>query len=197
MELAGFFCGIVRAGRSCCSTPVRVITPHPFFPRPRPSLPQAFSDPARAQFLLARKTMEINPRHPIIAELNSRAEADAEGAGGEDTADLARLLYDTALLNSGFAIDDAKDFAGRMYRLMRAGLKLESLELLPEVELPPEVRDLELYVVMGLHIGSNSQTCALAGQSLSSTPIAHYYYYCAGSRPDFISAQHKHLLFFR
>ena len=104
---------------------------------------QAFSDPSKAQYLLARKTMEINPRHPIIAELNARAEAEAEaGAADEETTDLANVLYDTALLSSGFSIDDAPDFATRMYRLMKAGLKLESLASLPEAELPAEVRAL-------------------------------------------------------
>ena len=98
---------------------------------------QAFSDPDRAKFLVARKTMEINPRHPIIAELKARAEADPEGKD-EESKDVARLLFDTALLNSGFGIDDNKDFATRMYRLMKSGLKLDSLELLPEVELAPE-----------------------------------------------------------
>ena len=119
---------------------------------------QAFSDPTRAQFLLARKTMEINPRHPIIVELNTRAAADPE-AESEDTKDLARLLYDTALLNSGFAIDDAKEFAGRMYRLMRAGLKLESLELLPEIEVAPEVSFLRAHVTVQCSSASRSLTC--------------------------------------
>jgi len=103
---------------------------------------QAFSDPERAKFLLARKTMEINPRHPIISELKARAEADPE-VKNEDTQDIARLLFDTALLNSGFSIDDNKDFATRMYRLMKSGLKLDSLELLPEEELPAEEEEEE------------------------------------------------------
>lgn len=98
---------------------------------------QAFSDPDRAKFLLARKTMEINPRHPIIAELKARAEADPEGTNVE-TRDVARLLFDTALLNSGFAIDDAEDFTTRMYRLIKTGLKVDSLDLLPEIEVPAD-----------------------------------------------------------
>jgi heat shock protein beta len=96
---------------------------------------QAFADPGRAAYLISKKTMEINPRHPIIAQLNQLAEGDEES---EDAKDIARLLYDTALLNSGFAMDDPKDFAVRMYRLMRTGLKLDSLELLPELEVPAE-----------------------------------------------------------
>merc|ERR1711988_1103108 len=64
---------------------------------------QAFSDPSRAQYMNSQKTMEINPRHPIIAELNRQVEQSPES---EETADTAWLLYDTALLQSGFAQDD-------------------------------------------------------------------------------------------
>lgn len=94
---------------------------------------QAFADQSRTAFMVSKKTMEINPRHPIVAALAERAEADPEAAS-EDAKDIARLLFDTALLNSGFTMDDPKDFAARMYRLMRTGLSINSLDLLPEVE---------------------------------------------------------------
>merc|ERR1711975_122813 len=96
---------------------------------------QAFSDPSRAQYMSSQKVMEINPRHPIIAELNRQVEEDPEA---QETADTAWLLYDTALLQSGFAQDDVDAFALRMYRTMRGALKLESLELEPEVDVPEE-----------------------------------------------------------
>ncbi len=100
---------------------------------------QAFADPSKATHLISRKTMEINPRHPIIAELKRRAaEIEGEADTTDETADLAKLLYDTALLNSGFAMDDPQDFSARMYRLMKSGLNLNSLDLEPEIALPPE-----------------------------------------------------------
>lgn len=101
---------------------------------------QAFADPSRAQYLTSKKTMEINPRHPIISELNKRV---AEDADDEETKDLAMSLYDTAMLNSGFALDDNKEFAQRMYRLLKSGLSLESLELEPEIEVPEEPEEEE------------------------------------------------------
>merc|ERR1712146_291971 len=63
---------------------------------------QAFSDPSRAQYMNSQKTMEINPRHPIIAELLNKVETETDS---EETAYTAWLLYDTALLQSGFAHD--------------------------------------------------------------------------------------------
>lgn len=98
---------------------------------------QAFADPSKAGFMASKKVMEINPRHPIIVALKDRAAK--EGADeDQDTKDIAKLLYDTALLNSGFSMEDPKEFASRMYRLMKSGLSLENLELVPEMELPAE-----------------------------------------------------------
>merc|ERR1711916_91430 len=94
---------------------------------------QAFADTKRSQYLVSKKTMEINPRHPIVIELQKRATENAED---QDTKDLAELLYDTALLNSGFQMEDTKGFASRMYKLFKAGLSLETLDLAPEIEVP-------------------------------------------------------------
>ena len=101
---------------------------------------QAFSDPARAQYMSSQKVMEINPRHPIIAELNRQVEEDPEA---QETADTAWLLYDTALLQSGFAQDDVDAFALRMYRTMKGALNLDSLELEEEIEVPEEEEEEE------------------------------------------------------
>merc|ERR1711871_1247925 len=94
---------------------------------------QAFADTKRSQYLVSKKTMEINPRHPIVIELQKRATENAED---QDTKDLAELLFDTALLNSGFQMEDTKGFAGRMYKLFKAGLSLDTLDLAPEIEVP-------------------------------------------------------------
>merc|ERR1712006_51240 len=90
---------------------------------------QAFSDPSRAQYMSSQKVMEINPRHPIIAELNRQVEEDPEA---QETADTAWLLYDTALLQSGFAQDDVESFSSRMFRTMKSSLTIDSLDLQEE-----------------------------------------------------------------
>ena len=96
---------------------------------------QAFADNKRTQYLVSKKTMEINPRHPIVVELLKRSEESPEDS---DTKDLAWILHDTALLNSGFPVSDAKQFSGRMYRMLKNGLALDSLDLVPEIEVPEE-----------------------------------------------------------
>jgi len=96
---------------------------------------QTMGDTERLKFMAAKKVMEVNPRHPIIAEL---AKKTGSGGEGESLArDLAWLLFDVSRLNSGFDIEKPKDFSDRMYRLMKSGLDLDSLDLLPEAELPP------------------------------------------------------------
>lgn len=57
----------------------------------------------------SRKILEINPSHPIVKELLERVkDADKEDKESED---LAKLLTETALINSGFALVSNNDFA--------------------------------------------------------------------------------------
>jgi len=98
---------------------------------------QAFANVDKGQALLAKKTLEVNPRHPIIVALKERANVDAEATGAAaDVADIARLLYEAALLNSGFSLEDTRAFAGRVSRMVGSAMKLESLDLVPEITLP-------------------------------------------------------------
>merc|ERR1712196_60592 len=102
---------------------------------------QAFSDSKRSSYLFSKKTMEINPRHPIIVELNKRV-SDGDEAS-QEVKDLALVLLDTAMINSGFAMEDAGQFSQRMYRVMQSGLGLESLELEDHVEIVEEAESVE------------------------------------------------------
>jgi len=98
---------------------------------------QTFSNPEAVKQMTASRTLELNPRHPIIVELNALAKSDPDA---ETTKDLAWLLYDTALLNSGFAQTETELFAQRMYRTIANSLNVKSMELVDEieVELPEE-----------------------------------------------------------
>ena len=108
----------------------------PLFARPLLQA-QAFADPSKAAFLASRKTLEVNPRHPLIAAMATQAAADPQAINA-DTRDLVNILYDAALLNSGFQIDDAKDFSSRIFRVIKTGLKIDSFDLLPPIDVPVE-----------------------------------------------------------
>merc|ERR1712196_521504 len=87
---------------------------------------QAFSDQQKQNYMGAQKTFEINPRHPIMVELNQMI---FEKKTPEIVEDTAWLLYDTAILQSGFAQDDVEEFSKRMFRTMKESLDLDSLDL--------------------------------------------------------------------
>ena len=62
---------------------------------------QALGDAERASYMKGKRILEINPHHPLITELKQRFEADKDSS---TTASLASLLYETALLESGFQV---------------------------------------------------------------------------------------------
>lgn len=80
---------------------------------------QALSDDSRASYMRGKKTLEINPRHPLIKTLRDRAAAEPED---ESVKDLATVLYETAMLESGFTFDTPADFAGRLFKLVRKNM---------------------------------------------------------------------------
>ncbi|ETN22883.1 hypothetical protein, variant [Phytophthora nicotianae INRA-310] len=84
--------------------------------------------------------LELNPRHPIVSKLNELMVSDPEK---EETKDLAWLLYDTALINSGFDMTDTTQFSTRVHRIMKSSMGIDSLELEPEIEVPEEEQEVD------------------------------------------------------
>lgn len=101
---------------------------------------QTFANPEILKTMVASKTLELNPRHPIIAELNKRVKEDPEN---DATKNLAFLVYDTALLVSGFAHDDVDSFSDRMIKSLASNLELKSLELTEELVVQEEEEEEE------------------------------------------------------
>lgn len=62
-----------------------------------------------------------------------------EDPDADETADMAWLLYDSALAASGFQVDDTEAFSSRVHRAMAKTLNLSSMELLEEADIPDEV----------------------------------------------------------
>ena len=101
---------------------------------------QTFADPTAMQQMSASRTLELNPRHPIIVELNKLVENSPDE---DETKDLAWLMYDTALLSSGFNQQDTELFSARMHRTIAKSLNLESMELAEEIEVEVEEEEEE------------------------------------------------------
>jgi molecular chaperone HtpG len=83
---------------------------------------QALRDANAGQYMASKKTMEVNPTHPIIVTLRQKAEEDR---GDTTVKDLIWLLYDTSLLTSGFSLGEPATFANRIHRLIKMGLEIQ------------------------------------------------------------------------
>ena len=82
---------------------------------------QTLSDANKQAYMRGKRVLEINPRHPIIKELRERVVKDSEDESVKQT---AQLIYQTALMESGFISNDPKDFASRIYSTVKSSLNI-------------------------------------------------------------------------
>ncbi|KAF5771519.1 Endoplasmin [Helianthus annuus] len=102
---------------------------------------QTLSDASKQAYMRGKRVLEINARHPIIKELRERVVKNPEDASVKTT---AQLMYQTALMESGFMLPDPKDFASRIYDSVKASLSISpdaSVDEEDEVEEAPEVEN--------------------------------------------------------
>jgi heat shock protein beta len=96
---------------------------------------QTFASGENVKMMQAQKTLELNPRHPVVSALLRQVQASPED---QNTKDLAMLLYDTALVTSGFTQDEVEEHAQRMYRTLAKSLDVTSMELEEELDVSAE-----------------------------------------------------------
>merc|ERR1712203_1155165 len=77
---------------------------------------QSFQNKDQVSMMSGRKTLEVNPSHPVVADLLTKVKADKDDAAALDT---AQVLFQTALIESGYEIADPSALVSRVYRLRR------------------------------------------------------------------------------
>uniref|UniRef100_A0A8C7LZM5 Heat shock 90kDa protein 1 beta n=1 Tax=Oncorhynchus mykiss TaxID=8022 RepID=A0A8C7LZM5_ONCMY len=105
---------------------------------------QALRDNSTMGYMMAKKHLEINPDHPIVETLRQKADLDKNDKAVKD---LVILLFETALLSSGFSLDDPQTHSNRIYRMIKLGLGIDDDEVIPEettsAPAPDEIPPLE------------------------------------------------------
>merc|ERR1712100_872856 len=92
---------------------------------------QAFQNKDQMGMMAGRKTLEVNANHPVIADLLAKVKADKEDKSALDS---AQVLFQTALLESGYEIADPSALVNRVYRLMSKELGVDPDAPIKEVE---------------------------------------------------------------
>jgi len=103
---------------------------------------QALRDTSTMGYMAAKKHLEINPDHQIMVALKKKVEVDKND---KSIKDLIVLLYETALLSSGFTLEDPQNHASRIHRMIKLGLGVdeddETTVEETETDMPPLEED--------------------------------------------------------
>merc|ERR1712113_719883 len=99
---------------------------------------QALRDNSTMGYMMAKKHLEINPENQIMVALKKKVDVDKND---KSIKDLITLLYETALLSSGFSLESPQDHASRIHRMIKLGLGVDDDDDVPAtddaVDMPP------------------------------------------------------------
>merc|ERR1711933_360801 len=135
MKAAGVKIEKVEVSKRLTESPVVVVTSQFGYSAQQEKVmkAQAFQNKDQLSMMSGRKTLEVNPNHPVISDLLIKIKADKADPAALDT---AQVLFQTALIESGYEIADPSALVNRVYRLMSKELGVDPDAPLTEVEVP-------------------------------------------------------------
>merc|ERR1712095_211028 len=101
---------------------------------------QALRDTSTMGYMAAKKHLEINPDHSIISNLKEKADVDKND---KSVKDLVLLLFETALLSSGFSLEDPAVHSQRIHRMIKLGLGIDDEAVAEPTEAAADMPPLE------------------------------------------------------
>merc|ERR1712228_463006 len=142
MKDAGVKVEKVEVSKRLTSSPVVVVTSQFGYSaqQEKSMRAQAFQNKDQLSMMSGRKTLEVNPNHAVIVDLLAKVKANKEDASALDT---AQVLFQTALIQSGYDIADPSALVNRVYRLMSKELGVDPDAPLKEIEVPEEEEEAE------------------------------------------------------
>ncbi|KAM1016114.1 hypothetical protein ACFX13_046590 [Malus domestica] len=108
---------------------------------------QTVGDTSSLEYMRGRRVFEINPEHPIIKNLNAASKTNPDD---EDAIRAIDLLYNTALVSSGFTPENPAELGGKIYEMMSLALSGKWSTPAAEIQQPelqqhnPEILDAEV-----------------------------------------------------
>merc|ERR1719215_92754 len=135
MKEAGVKIEKVEVSKRLTESPVVVVTSQFGYSaqQERVMKAQSFQNKDQVNMMSGRKTLEINANHPVVFDLLNKVKSDKEDKVALDT---AQVLFQTALIESGYEIADPSALVNRVYRLMSKELGVDPDAPLKEVEVP-------------------------------------------------------------
>merc|ERR1711976_9749 len=133
MKDAGVKIEAVEISKRLTDSPVVVVTSQFGYSAQQEKImkAQSFQNKDQVNKMSGRKTLEINANHPVVIDLLSKIKDDKENAAALDT---AQVLFQTALIESGYDIADPSALVSRVYRLMSKELGVDPDAPIKEVD---------------------------------------------------------------